>query len=159
MINNDSRYENITKLIVEYFGAFLLALLVILQAYNIFTRYTKIGRPWMWVEEFTRYSFIWIVFMMWFLNDRRDTHFVVDIIPNRLSVQARKYLQLFHNIAIVAFAAIVVWASIKYIPQTMMYCTQTFRKVPMGVVYIIIPVGLFLVFVERIRIIISKIGK
>ena len=153
---DDSKYDKVTKKIVEIFGVVLLALILILQTYNIFSRYTKISPPWMWVEEFTRYSFIWIVFILWFLNDRSETHFVVDVVPNKLPENFAKYLKLFIHILIVIFAAIVVWASIKYIPKTMMYCTQTFRKVPMGVVYMIIPIGLFLAFIERIRAIVGK---
>jgi TRAP-type C4-dicarboxylate transport system permease small subunit len=157
MYKKNFSYEKITKNITESFGVFIFLLIIALQTYNIFSRYTKIGRPFMWVEELTRYIFIWIVFLFWHLNDRENSHFVVDLLPNKLSGAKRKSIDLCIKAAGLSFAAVVIWFSIKYIPTTMIYCTDSFRQVPQGIVYMIIPLGLLLVFIEKIRMIVKDL--
>ena len=152
----ESTYERVTRIIAEVFGVTLLALLLIFQTYNIFSRYTKISHPWMWVEEFTRYAVIWIVFIIWFLGDRRDAHFVVDVLPNKLQGRSKMFLVSITDLAIAVFAIITIWASVVYIPRTFAYCAQSFPKVPMGAIYMAIPIGMILVLIERIRRIFGK---
>jgi C4-dicarboxylate transporter DctQ subunit len=150
-------YYYLTRSIIETFGTVLFAFIIIMQGYNIFGRFTKIYRPFMWVEELTRYSFIWIVFLFWPLLDRHEAHFVVDIVPSRLSGVSRQMADIFAKLVGLVFAVLVVWFSIIYIPHAMIYCTDSFRNVPQGVIYMVIPVGLALVFVEKVRSIIQDV--
>jgi len=51
-------YKKFTEIIVETFSISLFTIVLLSQFYNIFSRYTKIGRPMMWVEELKkRYTF------------------------------------------------------------------------------------------------------
>ena len=152
-------YREITRRLVETFAISLFAMMVLVQFYNIFSRYTRIGRPMMWVEEFTRYAFIWITFLMWHLCQRRGTHFVVDIVPSKVSDKSKYFLDIFRSFAIIFFACLAIYSSWLYIPSTMIYCAQSFRTVPMGIFYLAIPIGVTLVLIEEILILINKIQK
>ena len=151
------KFMRMIGMVVEIFVIIVFSVVVILQTYNIVGRYTKIFLPFMWVEELTRYSFIWMAFLLWHLLDREDAHFVVNILPNKLSGRRKKYLELFINFTALFFSGVVVWTSIRYIPTAMMYPTCSFSWLPMGVVYMVIPVGLVLASIERLQIIASKI--
>lgn len=151
--------QNITRLITEIIVVILFSAILIVQVLNIFFRYTKIYDPWMWVGEFSRYSFIWIVFLLWHLSDRRGSHFVVDIILTKMKGTSRLALEYFNRLVTLFFAGIIIWGSIHYIPTTMMYSTASFRWLPMGVVYVVIPVGILLVFIENLFLIAAKIGR
>ena len=151
--------QNITRLITEIIVVILFSTILIVQVLNIFFRYTKIFDPWMWVGEFSRYAFIWIVFLLWHLSDRRDSHFVVDILFAKMKGASRLTLEYFNRFVVLFFAGIIIWGSIQYIPTTMMYSTASFRWLPMGVVYIVIPVGILLVFIENLFLIVVKMGQ
>ena len=144
-------YSSLTKTIAETFAVVLFLAVLILQTLNIFFRYTQVRPPWMWVQDFTKYSLIWMFFLLWHLADRDQAHFAVDLLVARSHGRQRKRLQLTAHIAAMVFAAMTVWSSIAFIPTTMGYSTQSFTWLPMGVVYMVIPLGLSLVFVERLR--------
>jgi TRAP-type C4-dicarboxylate transport system permease small subunit len=151
--------QNITRLITEIIVVILFSAILIVQVLNIFFRYTKVYDPWMWVGEFSRYSFIWIVFLLWHLSDRKDSHFVVDIILTKVKGTSRLALEYFNRLITLFFAGVIIWGSIQYIPTTMLYSTASFRWLPMGVVYVVIPVGILLVFIENLFLIAAKMGQ
>jgi len=152
-------YKKFTEIIVETFSISLFIIVLLSQFYNIFSRYTKIGRPMMWVEEFSRYSFIWIAFLMWHLAQRKGTHFVVDIFPNKLSGKPKYFIEIFVSLAIIFFAFLVIYSSWLYIPTTMLYNAQSFRKIPMGIFYMVVPIGMVMLVIEEILILIDKFKK
>jgi len=155
-MNKKCTYSKFTRIVAETFVLIGFSVIIVLQTYNIIGRYTKLYPPLMWVHEFTSYSFIWMVLLLWHLLDRRGSHFVVDILPNKLSGRKKEYVELFINLIAVFFSGIVILSSVKYIPTTMIYCTSSFRWLPMGMVYMVIPLGLLLVLVDRLRLICKK---
>jgi TRAP-type C4-dicarboxylate transport system permease small subunit len=146
-----NRYEQLTRGIAEGLAIFLFSVVLLLQALNIALRYTGFRPPLMWVAEFSTFSFIWILFLLWHLNDRDDEHFKVDVLLDRLPPVWRRRLEALAHLLALLFAGIVVWASARFIPTTMLYRTNSFDWLPMGVVYLVIPVGFVLVAVERLR--------
>ena len=146
-----NRYERLTRRLSEGLAVFLFSTVLLLQALNIFLRYTGLRPPLMWVEELSTFSFIWILFLLWHLNDRDDEHFKVDVLLDRLSPQWRRRLEALAHLLALFFAGIVVWASAQFIPTTMLYRTNSFDWLPMGVIYLVIPFGFVLVAVERLR--------
>jgi len=152
-------YKKFTEIIVETFSISLFTIVLLSQFYNIFSRYTKIGRPMMWVEELTRYSFIWITFLMWHLAQRKGTHFVVDIFQNKLSSKPKYFIEIFVSLSTIFFAFLVIYSSWLFIPTTMLYNAQSFRKIPMGIFYMVIPIGMVMILIEEILILIDKFTK
>lgn len=152
-----SRYSQLTKSVTEGVGVFLFALILVLQASNILFRYTGIYPPLTWVEEFSRFSFIWILFLLWHIADRQGEHFVVDVVREKLSPGGRKGLDVMAHGLALAFAAVVLWASAQFIPTTMLYSTNSFEWLPMGVIYLVIPLGFVMVAVERLRLLLQTL--
>lgn len=144
-------YSELTQRFAEAIAVFLFCAVLGLQSINIFFRYTKVSAPLMWVEEFSTFSFIWIFFLLWHLGDRNQTHFHVDVLLDRLSGKPRQFLELFGHAVAIFFAGVTVSSSVAFIPTTMMYSTNSFSWLPMGVIYLVIPFGLALVLIERLR--------
>ncbi|AZO95904.1 TRAP transporter small permease subunit [Halocella sp. SP3-1] len=159
MENRIEKYYRISKCLLEIVSVMLFVCVIFFQSLNIFFRYTNIAGSIIWVEELTRYSFIWIAFLLWPLADRGDAHFRVDIFPNKLNEKKKLYFDIFIDVLALCFAIIVIWASFKYIPVTMLYRTDSISWLKMGMVYLVIPIGLTLLFVERILMIFKKIKK
>ncbi|MFH1739125.1 MAG: TRAP transporter small permease [bacterium] len=145
-----SKYFDLTKRLCDGATIVLFLSVLILQSTNIFLRYTQISAPWMWVEEMSRYAFIWILFLLWHQADRTDSHFAVDLFGDRLPRRIRGALAFFYHAVAIFFSLIVIWSSFRFIPSTMMYHTASFSWLPMGYIYLIVPIGCFLVFLERL---------
>ena len=144
-------YARWTRRIAETLSVALFAALLLLQSLNIFLRYTKIGPPLMWVEELTRYGFIWIVFLVWHLSDRSDSHYRADLLSDSLPPVWRRGLLAGQSLLTLGFAILTIWSSFRYIPATLSYSTHSFPWLPMGVVYLVVPIGLTLVAIEQCR--------
>jgi len=157
-MSKESNYSKFTRIAVETFVVILFSVVFVLQNYNIIGRYTKIWRPLMWVQDFSIYSFIWMIFLLWFLLDRRGSHFVVNMLSDKLSEKNKKYQKLFVNLIAVFFSGVVIQSSFKLIPIAMTCYTSSFTWLPKGVVYMVMPLGLLLVLVERLRLM-YKISK
>jgi len=153
------RYSRVTKVVTETLALCLFGAVLVLQTANIVLRYTGLHPPLMWVEEFSTFSFIWIFFLLWHLADRSGKHFVVDVMLERLSGRPRQALEIFDHTTALFFAGIVVWSSIRFIPVAGGYPTNSFNWLPMGVVYLAIPIGLTLVFIERLRMLVDTVRK
>jgi len=53
----------------------------------------------------------------------------------------------------------VIYSSWLFIPTTMLYNAQSFRKIPMGIFYMVIPIGMVMILIEEILILIDKFTK
>ena len=152
-------YSRVTRIVTESVVLFLFAAVLLLQMMNIVLRYTGLKPPLMWVEEFSTFSFIWIFFLLWHLADRDGTHFEVDVLVDALSGRMRWVLEIFRHAAALVFAGVVVWSATRFITAAGGYPTNSFKWLTMGVVYTIIPVGLGLVFIERMRMLVSTLRR
>ncbi len=83
----------------------------------------------------------------------------MDVLLTKIKGKSRLALEHFNGLITLFFAGVIIWGSIQYIPTTMMYSTDSFRWLPMGVVYAIIPFGILLVFIENLFLIAAKIGR
>ena len=152
-----SRYASFTRRVAETLVILLFSAVLTLQLLNILFRYTQISTPWMWVGELTRYAFIWIVFLLWHLADRTGSHYSVDLLSGKLSFRSTTALGVGRDVVALLFAGAVIWGSVRYIPTTMLYQTDSFRWLPMGIVHLVMPIGLSLAVVERLFGIADKI--
>ena len=151
--------SNATRAIVEIIAVCLFAIVLVEQALNVFLRYTQIGAPIMWVEDFTKYALIWMFFLLWHVCDRERTHFVVDFLVEKVAPNSRRALEVVSHAIAIVFCLIVVISAFPFIADTMGYRTQSFSWLPMGVVYVIIPVGLLIVVFERVRLLAKRLFK
>lgn len=156
-VSYQSTYKGFTRFVIETFSISLFTFVLLVQSYNIFSRYAKIGYPIMWAEEFTRYSIIWIVFLCWHLDQRDENHFNVNIISGKLKGKPKFFLEIFISIGIILFAIFLCYSSWLYYPSTMIYCAKSFQKIPMGIFYLAIPIGIIFLLIEEIIILHNKI--
>mgnify|MGYP001042696773 CR=1 FL=1 len=156
--NGFTAYYNITKYIIEGIVVTLFIAVIFFQSLNIFFRYTKIAYSIVWVEEFTRFSFVWITFLLWSLADRNGSHFMVGLFLDKLNKRKRMYLEILIDLLIICFVFVLIWASFEYIPGTMSYHTDSIIWLRMGIIYLVIPFGSALVFIERVLMLVIKIN-
>lgn len=88
--------------VVERFCAALMAALVMVIWFEVFQRYAlRLG--FTWGEEFSRYVMIWAALMAVPVGAYRREHIGLEIVSNRLSPDARRWLRLVLDIIGLAF--------------------------------------------------------
>lgn len=127
-----ARFEDIV-------GIILVNFLIILSALQVFSRYV-LNHPLGWTEELVRYVFIWSIFWGAAIVMRHREHVAVQLFHESLPPTGKRVINIFNNLCILAFFAIVL-------PPAVWYATYAYRlkavitEIPMFFVYVSFPVG------------------
>lgn len=133
----------VCKNVEEVAAGTFLVLMSLATFGNVVLRYV-FNSPIQWAEEFSRYAFIWVVFLGAAACSKRKTHIVIDAITAVLPPRAR------------AFCAVVVEAVVLVLMGAIAYhgyalCTMATQatstlKIPQYVVYAVVPFSAALMF-------------
>lgn len=142
--------------LVDSISVLLLVLVVGVVLLQIIFRFF-ILKPLSWSEELSRYLFIWIVYIGGYLCTKSNSHlgitFFVDASPKKLS----KLMTFVANLSIIIYMLIVIFYGFQLSVKVMRQPSAVLR-VPMGVVYGAIPVGMLLMLIRLIFNFIEKKG-
>ena len=115
---------------------FLFAFMTVIGTYQIVTRYF-FNKPSTVSEELLTYSFTWMALLASaYVFGKRD-HMRMGFLADKLTGSARKALEL--CIDALTFALAAVYGGISITRLTMIQTTASLR-VPMGYIYVIVPV-------------------
>ena len=90
--------------------SFLMGLLMIPVALQIFARYIGLIPRYIWTEEMARFCFIWIILIGSMIAVRDGTHFAVDLLPQPKTNRGEALAKLFVDFIIFLVALIfIVW--------------------------------------------------
>lgn len=141
--------------ILEKIIGFLTGIMVLLLIAQVATRYVLRGSMY-WAGEMAVWVFIWITYLGAALLYRRKEHIIVKLIDFVLSNRAKKVLEIFVDIIVSLILAIVFYYSI---PVVKAYSNQyaTAIYISKRLMFLSLPVSLFLIFIFMIDNIIQKI--
>ena len=116
-------------------------LLFVLTILSIALRYV-LGVAWLWVPDFSRLLFIWIIFTGATVMYARNGHLVMDYFVNRMKANNRDLLDCVIHIAMAAFLLVLV---VKGIDVTKIRMRIPFDawEIPTGYAYLALPVNAF----------------
>ena len=117
----------------------LFALMTVIGTYQIVTRYF-FNRPSTVSEELLTYSFTWMSLLASaYVFGKRD-HMRMGFLADKFTGPGRRYLEAAIDLLTFAFAGVVmVYGGISITKLTMIQTTASLR-VPMGYIYVIVPV-------------------
>ena len=117
----------------------LFAMMTVIGTYQIVTRYF-FNRPSTVSEELLTYSFTWMALLASaYVFGKRD-HMRMGFLADKITGPARKCLEIAIDLLTFAFAGVVmVYGGISITKLTMIQTTASLR-VPMGYIYVIVPV-------------------
>ena len=118
---------------------FLFAFMTVIGTYQIVTRYF-FNRPSTVSEELLPYSFTWMALLASaYVFGKRD-HMRMGFLADKFTGPGRKYLEIVIDLLTFGLAAVVmVYGGISITKLTMIQTTASLR-VPMGYIYVIVPV-------------------
>jgi TRAP-type C4-dicarboxylate transport system permease small subunit len=126
----------------EIASSSLLALMCLATFGNVVARYF-FNHPIEWAEEFSRYAFIWIVFLGAAVCSKHGRHIVIDGLALALPPRVQAGLATLVDAITLAFMAVLAyygWILTIFTTQP----TSTLY-VPMSVVYVIVPASAVLI--------------
>jgi TRAP-type C4-dicarboxylate transport system permease small subunit len=118
----------------------MLALFTLVVAYQVFSRYVDAVPRFFWTEEVARFSFIWMLFLGAAVAVRRQTHFVIDLVPERWRARHGRWIDAVALAVVVAVAAAMVTGGIHFV-QMGMRRISTISGIPLAWIYLAIPVS------------------
>ncbi len=128
-------------------GSFLV-LMSVATFGNVILRYV-FNSPIQWAEEFSRYAYIWVVFLGAAACSKRKLHIVIDVVTSRLPVRAQALCSLLvETIVLVLMGAITYYG---YILCTMATQATSTLKIPQYTVYLVVPISGALMFLHSLR--------
>lgn len=137
---------------LEYFLAFLMALMLISVSWQVLTRYI-FASPSSFTDELARYLLIWIGTLGAAYASGQRLHLAIDLLPSKLKGKARYRLAIFINLLIIVFAFTVMvigGCRLVYITYTLGQISAA-MQLPLAYVYSIIPISGLLIVYYKIR--------
>lgn len=110
-----------------------------------------------WAEEVTRYVNIWVVFLASGIAIERGAHFGVDVFTEPLPAPLRRGVRLL-ALALMAVFELVLIVFGGQLAQANMAQLSSALEVPMGFVFLAIPVGGGLMLIATVREMIRVVG-
>ncbi|MFI5339100.1 MAG: TRAP transporter small permease [Candidatus Methylomirabilales bacterium] len=128
-------------------GSFLV-LMSVATFGNVILRYV-FNNPIQWAEEFSRYAYIWVVFLGAAACSKRKMHIVIDAVTSHLPGRAQALCALLvEAIVLVLMGAITYYG---YVLCTMATQATSTLKIPQYTVYLVVPISAALIFLHSLR--------
>lgn len=127
----------------ELVGGTFMVLMSLTTFSNVIARYL-FNSTIQWAEEFSRYSFIWVVFMGAVVCTKHRRHIAIESILQVLPVAIQSIFRVLIDLMILGLMAVMVYYGI-VLASSATQPTST-MKVPQYVVYVAVPFSAFLVF-------------
>lgn len=137
---------------LEYFLAFLMALMLLSVCWQVLTRYV-FSSPSSFTDELARYLLIWIGTLGAAYASGKRLHLAIDLFPSSLKGKSKYRLSVFINILIILFSftvLIVGGSRLVYITYTLGQVSAA-MQLPLAYVYTILPISGILIVYYKIR--------
>jgi TRAP-type C4-dicarboxylate transport system permease small subunit len=131
---------NIVKFSVKYFeelisGSFMV-LMFLATVSNVVARYF-FGESIQWAEEFSRYAFIWIIFLGAVVCTKHKRHISIDSVVKLLPAPVQPWVNCVTELLVSALMVIIIWYG-SLLTQNATQTTATLN-VPQYIIYMVVP--------------------
>jgi TRAP-type C4-dicarboxylate transport system permease small subunit len=133
-------------------GMFILFLMLISVCWEVFSRYF-LGRGTVWVIEFSEYALLYMTFLgaAWLL--KKEGHVEMDIVVTALQPGTRRVLKAVTSAICGLVCLMLAWSgadvALDYLERGLH--RPTLVAPPAFPLFVIIPIGFFLLFVQLLR--------
>jgi TRAP-type C4-dicarboxylate transport system permease small subunit len=122
---------------------------------NVVLRYA-FNSPIQWAEEFSRYAFIWVVFLGAAACSKRKLHIAITGVAELMPARLRRAMAVLVQLVVLALMAALAyygWVLCRLMTQP----TSTLN-IPQYVVYLVVPFSAVLIFLHALRDLWAELG-
>lgn len=138
------KMEKVLDKLVLILLTIALSVMVVATFAQVLFRFV-FGSPLYWSEELGRYCFVYIVFIGGAWAGKTMSHLGVDFFVQKLPKLFGAIIDVIIDVLILVFSTVVVYVSFPVIGVNMKQISPALQ-IPMGFVYLAIPIGFLLMF-------------
>lgn len=145
--------ERIASRAVQLFGILVFVVLFVTLFLSVLVRYFNIFPGSMaWVEESSRYLFVWLSFLGAILAMERREHIQIDMLFRSLPLRVRRWYEVGIDLAVLVFLLTITWYGVELVRSTPHRSPALLM--PVSYVYASVPISgaLMVVFLVTTRI-------
>ncbi|SHK50085.1 TRAP transporter small permease [Rhodothermus profundi] len=134
--------------IVEYTLVLLMATMVMVVTWQVFTRFV-LNNPSSFTEELSTYLLIWISLIGAAYAYRKGAHLGIDFLYRMMKPLGRRVTVYIQGVAVIIFSLLaLVIGGIRLVYITLaLHQTSAALRIPIGYIYAVLPIsGLLLIF-------------
>jgi TRAP-type C4-dicarboxylate transport system permease small subunit len=136
------RINRLTEIVVVLQFAVMVAVVVA----AVFARYV-LNNSIVWAEELARYLFVWVSFLGGGLGVGTNIHVGIDSLVELMPPRPKLAVQIAVELMIVVLTVVLIWVGVEF-TLFGMKADALLLPVPMGVVYLAVPVGCFVMLMN-----------
>lgn len=141
--------------VIKYFLILMMFVMVVVVFLQVVYRFV-LDNPLAWTEETARYLLVWITFLGAAYAMGSKAHIGVDLFMNMLPKSLRKILLIITTLLSLVFFAVMVTQGYILSQRTMMQ-TSPAMGLPMGYVYLVIPISGVLLMINLLYTVIGDL--
>lgn len=143
--------------ILEWVLAIILGVMVVDVCWGVITRYIM-GNQSSWTDELARYLMIWVGILGAAYASGKSQHIAIDLLPQYLNKKNNKRLEIFIATIIILFVvAVFLVGGLRYVYISFaLGQTSPALHLPMGLVYIVLPIAGFFIIYYKISDLLQK---
>lgn len=140
----------------EWLGVLLMTLVLILLSMQVIGRYV-LGWSFAWIEEISRFCFVWAVYFGFVVAAEKDRHIRVSVQIAMLPAKIQKILLTLADVIWLIFNGIVIWFGTIYIADMFRFpmVSQT-TGINTAWIQSIVPLGFLLLSFRVIQVMIRR---
>jgi TRAP-type C4-dicarboxylate transport system permease small subunit len=124
---------------VEWICMVLMVILSIDLLLGVFSRYVMV-RTFTWYDEIARGCFVWLTFLGAAVGVKRQAHFRLHILVDRLSPRLRQATVIFLPLVVIIFAGVLIQQGLVFLELGKFQQTPV-MGLPKTWIYVAIPIG------------------
>lgn len=140
--------EHVTDAVKSDFGlslivkisAVMMFTIIFLTAMQVFLRYVM-GFSLSWIEEVSRYLFVWIVMLGAVIAFALNQHIAVDVISERMGPRGLRLLEIARTLLSMAAVGLILYSGVLVAWRHRSSTFYTLQGFPAVFFYIAVPVG------------------
>lgn len=141
-------FRIVVRNLEEILAGTLMVLMAIATLLNVIGRYF-LNSPIPWAEEFSRYAFIWLVFIGAVVCTKRGRHICIDLVVLNLPKKVQPFVVFVANAATVVLMLILIYYG-TILAASATQPTSTLN-IPTYIVYMVVPLSAVLILFYTIR--------
>jgi len=138
----------LTRKLVKNFILIIFGLLVLVVFSQVIARFV-FNDPIRGLEELARYLQVWMIILTSSICIREGAHLAVDYATHALSFIYKKLLKLLVLLLIMFYLIITIVYGGKVV-VTIISQTSASLRIPIYILYLVVPIGCFLMFIEAL---------
>lgn len=135
-----NQLRNIINKFTEWLACTILAIMTVLVTWQVITRFV-FKAPSSVTEALAKYLFVWLVLITAAYVVGKREHMAIEFFVTRYSFRTRAVLESIVEICIFLFSAVVLTYGGGYIAMNAMCQTDSALSIPMGIVYLSLPIS------------------